>query len=1106
MMKCTTLISRKALTGRMGRWISALVVAWVFGITGQAAGQVRVLIVGDSTVSSYPVGSPKRGWGQMIPGFFDEQVTFENRAKSGRSTKTFIAEGLWRNTLDSLQSGDYVLIQFGHNDSHNPDNPEATDADGDYQTYLQQFIDETRARGATPVLVTPMHRRNFDDDEKLLPYIIDQTGHTNNLLLYAAAMQQTAEQMKVGCIDLFSMSGELMQELGNEDCAGLLAPNDVTHWNEQGATRMASLVARGLAALDEALKAHLLPAAEKATKRVDLAVAVNAPIDDRFIIVGPSMIARLTAFPDEEEPVKTAVRLFANDVLEISGRSLVDAEKNAPYQIKVGTLGRHSGFDRECRANGIAVDQMKGRWETYVIQVVQETDGRRVLYVVGSDPNGTAYGLMELSRRIGVSPWAWWADVVPEKKTVVALPGDLMLAEGPSVRFRGIFLNDEDWGLKPWAAKTFEPETGDIGPKTYDKIFELLLRHKANAIWPAMHKCTRAFFTYPDNITMADKYGIWVGSSHCEPMLRNNVDEWHRWNPSEGERGDWNFDVNPDQITEYWRQRVEETAAHRGIYTVGMRGIHDGSMPGGKSTEDKLDILDDVLKTQRSLLEEILGEKASAIPQIFCPYKEVLKLYRAGADIPDDVTIMWADDNHGYIRQLSNEDERKRSGGAGVYYHLSYWGRPHDYLWLESTPVSLIWEEMHKAYETNARRIWIGNVGDIKPNEISMSFFLEMAWDPEQFEPEALNEYYTRFAVEQFGAGYAEEIGDIIRRYFQLGFSRKPEHMGWNTVYPYTEVQDPGFSPGEARGRIAAYDALEQQVRRIQDKLPERLQDAFFELVAYKVIGASNMNKKVLYAYLSRIEADAERIDANEYAARAKAAFERIQEATVTYNEEIAGGKWMHMMSWRPRKLKVFDMPETGDVDPLLAVDGNVEQADSSEKGDVIALEAEHYTKLDSKAKAEWKMIQGLGRMSDAMGSFPVTAPSFDPDRLHGAPSLVYEFTTEQNGEAEFYFYCLPNQPVNADYRLRFAVRVDREIPVVVDAALKHEMDEKNPEWQQNVLRAASIPSCKLRIPGRGTHTLKITMIDPGVVIDKIEIVIGGEQPDTYLGMPAVRE
>lgn len=913
-----------------------------------------------------------------------------------------------------------------------------------------------------------------------------------------------------------------------------------------------------------------------------------------FPLVTAGRAASIVVPNDAPEVVRTAARDFAADVEAVTGvrpRILDSADAPGP-RVEVG-------FD----------PALSGHWEAYRISATAD-----VLIVAGSDGRALAFGLYELSRRIGVSPWYWWADVPVARHETLRFGLGTEAIQAPAVRYRGIFLNDEDWGLQPWAAKTFEPETGDIGPKTYGRIFELLLRLKANAIWPAMHPCTRAFFTYPGNIEMANRYGIWVGSSHCEPMLRNNVDEWKRWSPGEGERGSWNFDENPDQITRYWQQRVEETARYNGIYTVGMRGIHDGSMPGGKTIDDKLNILGRVLQTQRQLLTDITGKPVTTIPQIFCPYKEVLELYRAGAAIPDDVTIMWADDNHGYIRQLSNLAERGRSGGSGVYYHLSYWGRPHDYLWLESTPVSLIWEEMHKAYQADAKRIWIGNVGDIKPNEISMNFFLDMAWDPNRYDPDALESYYTHFAETQFGPDHAVEIGEILARYFALGFSRKPEHMGWTTVYPNTPIQDPELSlfnyGDEVQQRIDAYDQLEGQVEALYDRLPDPLKDAFFELVSYKVIGAANMNKKLLYAYKSRAYAQQGRTSANDYARKAQMASNRIKAVTATYNDQIAGGKWKHMMSDNPRQLPVFGMPETAQVDPSVDVQGGVvpegyadtiqpdadgialpmfdgatdrryfvdvfnsgrqpttwsagadqpwvllsatsgetetqtrlwvsidwdrlpEDAPAQaslmvtvndqqyplsinavnrpqrtsgkpgfvEENGVVSMEAEQFARATSSGTAQWKRISGLGRLSDAVGSFPVTAESFAPDTQADAPSLAYDFHATTGGEANIYFYCLPNQPINADYQLRFSVCIDGGPSEIVNAALKREMHERNAEWQRNVLRAVTIPSCKLTVPGAGQHVLKVTMVDPGVVLDKVEIVFG-ERKASYFGAP----
>lgn len=922
------------------------------------------------------------------------------------------------------------------------------------------------------------------------------------------------------------------------------------------------------------------------------------------MIASPKITATLVLDKNEHHLVYTAAGLFADDVNKITGKPLrIESVSDGQSQIKVGTLGVNSDFDKECKESGIDTESLKLKWEAYAIKVVSNSK-RNTLLVAGSSPRGTSFGLMELSRMIGVSPWYWWADVRPKKKEIVELPKNFEIEDAPKVKFRGIFLNDEDWGLKPWASKTFEPETGDIGPKTYEKIFELLLRLKANSIWPAMHDCTSAFFTYPGNIKMADKYGIWVGSSHCEPMLRNNVDEWHRWNPITGTRGEWNFDENPAQLKEYWTQRIDTTAKYDGIYTVGMRGIHDGDMPGGKDLNDKVRILHNVLDAQRNILHEVTGKDVTTIPQIFCPYKEVLNIYQAGAKIPEDVTIMWADDNNGYIRQLSNTEERKRSGGAGVYYHISYWGRPHDFLWVESIPVSLIWEEMHKAYQTNAKNVWIVNVGDIKANEIGMNFFLEMAWNPETYFPDNLDQYYTHFAEKQFGKENSKEIGKILKQYFQLGFSRKPEHMGWNEVYPNTPIQNPElslFSNGdEVQQRIDAYDKLEKQTESLYEKMPDRLKDAFFQLIAYKVIGASNMNKKLLYAYKSRVYAQQGRNSSNVLASNAEKAFVKIKEATETYNNKISAGKWKNMMTYNPRQLPVFDMPKTASYSPLEEMEGhilpegyssfsNVELKVSSlpafnsltnrsyfvdvinsgkqllnweasgfenwvkvsktvgktttdervwvsinwtlisstdtvqssiqfkvngknypvrikalklndlllarntfvEDNGIVSIEAENYSEIQNATECKWQTIQGLGRLNDAIGSFPVTAKSFEIDELNVSPELTYKFVTATSGKAKLYFYCIPTQPINNDYKLRFAVSIDNAKPIIVNAALKEAMDENNLEWKNNVLRSVTIQEISTSMPARENHTLKIKMIDPGVVIDKIEIVMG---------------
>ncbi|MEQ8474274.1 MAG: glycosyl hydrolase 115 family protein [Marinoscillum sp.] len=941
---------------------------------------------------------------------------------------------------------------------------------------------------------------------------------------------------------------------------------------------------------------------------VSISSVSTAQNNESFIISSPETTVQLILDKKEDHLVHIAVGLFADDVHSISSkRPKLVSVGDSQYQLKAGTLGVNAGFDKECEKAGIDTDQLKSGWEAYDIKAVADPGGKKnVLFVVGSNARGTAYGLMELSRMIGISPWVWWADVIPEKKESIELPLHLSIQDGPKVRYRGIFLNDEDWGLQPWAAKTFEPETNDIGPKTYEKIFQLLLRLKANTIWPAMHPSTKAFYTIPGNQEMAAKYQIFVGTSHAEPMLRNNVGEWDH------ERfGKYDYSTNKDVVKQYWQDRIAELRPEdKYIVTLGMRGIHDSGMQGNLTKEQKVEMLETIISDQREMLTSVLEKEVTDIPQAFVPYKEVLEIYSEGAKVQDDVTLVWPDDNHGYLRQLSTVEERKRSGGAGVYYHISYWGRPHDYLWLESVPVALIWEEMNKAYQTNAKEIWIVNVGDIKPIEIGMNFFLEMAWNPDQFSPENLNSYYTRFAAEQFGMSYAEEIGEILKNYFQLGFSRKPEHMGWTSVYPNTPIKDPEFSlfsNGDGvQQRIDAYSKLEEQVEALQTEIPTHLQDAFYQLVAYKVLGASHMNKKILYAYKSRVYARQGRVSANVYAEKSRKAYEDIKEITKEYNQQN-DGKWDHMMTYNPRELPVFGMPELGHFEPTqkaaggivpegivqpieqdmeaslptflsytdrryfidifnagseplkwtaeandpwvqlsstggetssedriwASVDWSVMKGGPTQRSSisfrlgnsvyevqveaqnleipgggqlfvedngVVAIEAEHFSKAQNTANNEWKLIQGLGRQNDAVGTFPITASPLEVSNGQ-APTLSYDFFMQSAGDATLRFYCLPSQPVNGDYKLRFAVSIDDGTPIIVDASLKDTMDEHNKEWSANVLRATNIAETEIAIQQTGRHQLKITMLDPGVVLDKIEMVTDtGKKANSYFG------
>ncbi|MDR1716232.1 MAG: glycosyl hydrolase 115 family protein, partial [Prevotella sp.] len=452
-------------------------------------------------------------------------------------------------------------------------------------------------------------------------------------------------------------------------------------------------------------------------------------------------------YTGNELVVNTAIDLLINDSKLICQKPFSITGNPENNTIIIGIPGREPALKELTVKYGLDVSGLEGKWEAYKIQEIQQ-NGHSYLFVLGSDPRGTAYGVLELSRQMGVSPWVWWADVQPEKKTDVTFTADGQV-HVPSVQYRGIFLNDEDWGLMPWATHTFEPTSrrGAIGPETYSKMFELMLRLRANVVCPAMHECTVPFYMVEGNKQAAERYGIIISTSHAEPMMRTNTGEWNS-----KERGPFNYFTNKDRILTYWDTRVQELTHSENIYTMGLRGIHDGRMQGVSSLDEETRTLEKVIAEQRNILKKNNPEKElNHIPQIFVPYKEVLEAYNNGLQLPDDITIVWCDDNHGHIMRLSDKEEQKRSGGAGVYYHISYWGKPHDYLWLASTQPGLIYSEMKRAWNHGARRYWVVNVGDLKPGEYLTEFFLDMAWDINSVSGNTIYSHQQNWIKNTFG-------------------------------------------------------------------------------------------------------------------------------------------------------------------------------------------------------------------------------------------------------------------------------------------------------------------------------------------------------------------
>lgn len=609
----------------------------------------------------------------------------------------------------------------------------------------------------------------------------------------------------------------------------------------------------------------------------------------------------------EDTPTSAlAAGMLARDLKSLSGQdALVSTRLDDCGRtcIVLGTLDSPLVAQIAQKA-GLDLGVLKGQWERYERVAVTAGD-QTYLLIAGSDRRGAVYGVVDLTRQLGVSAWEWWADVTPWRAGALSIEGTVFVSPSPSVQYRGIFLNDEDWGLEPWAAKTYDPATKNIGPKTYARIFELLWRLKANTIWPAMHDVTNPFYGDPANPKLADAYAIVVGTSHAEPLLRNNTSEW-----DEKTMGRFNFLTNRDRMIPYWQKRIDESKSYESLYTIGLRGTGDGPMEGATTPQDRKSVLDAVIPAERDLLSASLGRPAAAIPQAFTVYKEVEAAYNAGLKLPDDVTLIWCDDNYGYLTRLSSPEEQKRPGGAGIYYHISYWGRPHDYLWLATTQPGLIREEMGRAWAENARREWILNVGDIKPGEYLTQYFLDLAFDARTFD-ETPQQHLTAWMTQQFGPEQASEIAAIMTRYYDLAWERKPEFMGWDQVEPITPTRTSAYvqSDGEeAQGRLKVYADLVARAETVAAALPADRQAAYFELVLYPVRAAANLNARILKADLATLYAHQGRASANIYIDQARTAQAQIVADTKAYND-LLGGKWRNMMDMAPRKLPIFDTP-----------------------------------------------------------------------------------------------------------------------------------------------------------------------------------------------------
>ncbi|MFA9370166.1 MAG: glycosyl hydrolase 115 family protein [Labilibaculum antarcticum] len=584
--------------------------------------------------------------------------------------------------------------------------------------------------------------------------------------------------------------------------------------------------------------------------------------------------------------------LFQQDITKVTGviNPLYIGKKPEGIVIIIGTIGKSQLIDDLIAAGKLKVDGVKGKWETSLIEVIENPlpNVKRALVIAGSDKRGTIYGMFDLSRKMGVSPWYFWADVPVKKHAEVFVKtGRYNLGE-PKVKYRGIFINDEEPALGRWAVENY----GGFNHEMYEHVFELILRLKGNYLWPAMWW---ASFDSDDplNAELADELGIVMSTSHHEPMMRAHAE----WKPYGGKS--WNYKSNKAQLDTFWKEGIERMGNKESVVTLAMRGDGDEAMEDGTNIK----LLENIVANQRKIIEEVTKKPANETPQVWALYKEVQEYYDRGMKVPDDVTLLFCDDNWGNVRVLPEPEATERSGGYGMYYHFDYVGAPRCYRWLNTNSLPRVWEQLRLTYEHGVDRIWIVNVGDLKPMELPISFFFDYAWNPDLINAKELLEYTRNWSSEQFSDKHAEEIGELLDLYTKYNRRRTPELLNDQT-YSLTYYR-------EFEKVVEDYNRLAQRAKSLYDVIDDDQKDAFYQLVYFPITICANLNEMYWYLAKNKQYAKEKRAATNSMADKVVELFKRDSLLTLEFHTELADGKWNHMMAQQHIGYTYWNQPDS---------------------------------------------------------------------------------------------------------------------------------------------------------------------------------------------------
>lgn len=830
---------------------------------------------------------------------------------------------------------------------------------------------------------------------------------------------------------------------------------------------------------------------------------LNQASSENFPLVSKGKVASIFVDDKDFAGVLKVTGHLENDLFKVSDlhpKRIKKISEAEDLVVIIGTLGKSKIINQLAKEGKIDKNELKGKWEKFTTQIVENPFKgiKKALVIAGSDKRGTIYGIYDLSNQIGVSPWYFWADVPVKKQSELhVLPGIHSQGE-PKVKYRGIFINDEAPALTGWAFEKF----GGFNSKFYDKVFELILRMKGNYLWPAMWG--RMFYVEdPQNAVLADEYGVVMGTSHHEPLTRAHA-EWGKAN------GKWDFNSNSEALINYWKDGIKRMGNKETIVTIGMRGDGDEPMTEGTA----IDLLENIVKTQRNIIAEVTKKTAEETPQMWALYKEVQDYYDKGMTVPDDVTLLLCDDNWGNIRKLPELNAKPRKGGYGIYYHYDYVGGPRNYKWINTNQIERVWEQMDLAYQYGVDKIWIVNVGDIKPMEFPIEFFLDMAWNPEKFNAGNLEQYYVNWAKENFSDPFANDIAEILKLYTKYNSRRKPELLDAKT-YSITNYN-------EADRVVAEYQKLAEKANLINEKLKPEYKDAFYQLVLFPVLASSNLNELYVATAKNHFYAEQGNAIANAYAEKVKELFEKDSQLTNYYHTKLANGKWNHMMSqthigydnWQQPEKNVI--PKTKTIEILNKAQEKISAEDSPKVGisniknrdlnhvrgfvednGYISIESKNYSKAINSDAVKWTIIPNLGKTDSGITIKPSNIQQIEISEQ--SPRLEYNVHFFTKGKIKVNAYFSPTINFKIGEGLKYGIAFDNEKPQIMN--LNADASEK--AWAESVANNIKMVISTHEIEKTGNHVLKIYAIDPALVLQKIVIETEeGKVLESYLGPP----